>query len=68
MTKQRVTRQDLESAFSQAFSEGETAVRSIIPQAVVVGTAVVVAAVAFAYLAGRRRGRRRSSVIEIRRV
>ena len=37
-------------------------------QALAIGLAVVVASVAVIYLIGRRRGRRRGTVIEVRRI
>jgi hypothetical protein len=38
------------------------------PQAVVLAGAVVVAVLALTYLSGRRRGRKTSAVVEIRRL
>jgi len=64
----RITRQDLEDAFAGTIGDVETAARSSIPQVVVAGAAVLLTALALAYLAGRRRGRHRSAVVEIRRL
>jgi hypothetical protein len=64
----RITRQDLEDAFRGAVGEVETVAKSSIPQAVVAGAALFLVALALAYLAGRRRGRHRSAVVEIRRL
>jgi hypothetical protein len=64
----RITRADLESAFSQVIGEGETIAQSSGTQAALVVAAVALVVVALAYVAGRRRGRRRSALVEIRRL
>jgi hypothetical protein len=64
----RITRDDLEEAFTRLAGEGETAVKAAAPQAAVVAGAVALVVVVLAYLAGRRRGRHRSAVVEIRRI
>jgi hypothetical protein len=64
----RISRDDLEEAFTKVLGEGGTAARSAGPPALVLAAAVVVGVVALAYLSGRRRGRRRSTVIELRRI
>lgn len=67
-TTDRITRDDLEDSFKKILGEGEQATRQIIPPAVIT-TGVVAALVVFAfYLIGRRRGRRRSAVVEVRRI
>ncbi len=63
-----ITRGDLEAAFQKVVGEGEKAAGSAAPTALVVAGAVALGVVAIAYLAGKRRGRRKSSVIEIRRL
>ena len=63
-----ITRDDLEAAFQKFVGEGEKAVGSAVPSAVVVAGAAALCVVALAYLAGKRRGRQRSSVVEIRRL
>lgn len=67
-TERRVTRQDVEAAFAKALGEGESAGRAVMPQVLVAAGAVAVAVVTLAYLAGRRRGRRKTARIEIRRL
>lgn len=67
-TNGRITRTDLETAFSRVVGDGQEAATTIVPQALVVAGAVALAVVALAFLAGRRRGRRRSAVVEIRRL
>lgn len=63
-----ITRDDLEAAFRKVVGEGEKVVDTAAPTALVVAGAVALCVVTLAYLAGKRRGRKRSSVIEIRRL
>ena len=67
-SKDRITREDIEARFRALAGEVDEEVASARSQLVTVGLAVAVAVVAIAYLAGRRRGRRRGAVIEIVRV
>ena len=64
----RITRADIESKLKEMRGEvQETAEAAKVPiMAVVGGVAAVVVVVAF--LLGKRRGRRKSTVVEIRRV
>jgi len=64
----KITRDDLEAAFSQVIGEGEATAEAAVPQVLLVAGTVALAVVTLAYLAGKRRGRRRSAVVEIRRV
>jgi hypothetical protein len=64
----KISRDDLERAFSQIVGDGEEAAERTLPQIVVAGAAVVLGMVALAYLAGRRRGRGRSAVVQVRRI
>ena len=64
----RITREDLQAAYAQVLGEGEATVRAAAPQALAVGGAIGVVVVTLAFLAGRRRGRSRSAVVEIRRL
>jgi hypothetical protein len=64
----RITREDLQAAYSQVLGEGEATVRAAAPQALAVGGAIGLVIVTLAFLAGRRRGRTRSAVVEIRRL
>lgn len=63
-----ITRDDLEQAFQRVVGAGENAVESAVPTSLVLAGAVACCVVALAYLAGKRRGRRKSSVVEIRRL
>jgi hypothetical protein len=64
----RITREDLQAAYSQVLGEGEATVRAAAPRALAIGGAVGLALITLAFLAGRRRGRSRSAVVEIRRL
>lgn len=64
----RITRADLEKAFEKVVGEGEQTVERSAPTAAVVAGAAVLLVVALAFVAGKRRGRKRSSVVEIRRI
>ena len=64
----RITREDLQTAYSQVVGEGEATARQAAPRALAVGGAIAMAVVTLAFLAGRRRGRSRSAVVEIRRL
>jgi hypothetical protein len=63
-----ITRDDLEAAFQKVVGEGEQAVEAAVPTALIVAGAAAFLVVAIAYLAGKRRGRNKSSVVEIRRL
>ena len=63
-----ITRGDLEAAFQKVVGEGEKAVGSSAPTALIVAGAAALCVVALVYLAGKRRGRRKSSIVEIRRL
>ena len=63
-----VTRQDLEAKLAEISTELNTqadkAQRKLLP----VGIGALVLMILLAFLIGRRRGRRRSTIVEIRRV
>jgi hypothetical protein len=66
-TDRKITREDLEAAFSKVVGEGEATVSDAVPPVLLIAGAVVLGLVAMSYFAGRRRGRRRSTFLEIRR-
>jgi len=66
-TDRKITREDLEAAFSRVVGEGEATARDAVPPVLLMAGAVVLGLVALSYFAGRRRGRRRSTFLEIRR-
>jgi len=63
-----ITRADIEAAFRRVVGEGEKTVEKAFPVALVVAGATALAVVTLVFLAGKRRGRRKSAVIEIRRL
>jgi hypothetical protein len=64
----RITRDDLEAAFSQVLGEGEATAKEAAPQGIVIAGAVALGVITLSYLAGKRRGRRRSAIVEVRRI
>jgi len=63
-----ITRRDLESKFRELQGDLESAGESAKSYAIAVGAVAVVAVVGIAYLLGRKRGKRRSTVVEVRRI
>jgi hypothetical protein len=63
-----ITRRDLESKFRELQGEVDSAGASARSYALVVGAVAAVAVVGVAYFFGRRRGRKRSTVVEVRRL
>ena len=52
-TDRRITRDDLEAAFSEVVGEGEATARDAVPPVLLIAGAVALGVVAIAYLAGR---------------
>lgn len=67
-TNGRITRTDLEVAFSRTWGDGQEQATAAIPQALLVAGALGLALVAVVFVLGKRRGRRRSPLVEIRRI
>ena len=67
-TDQPVTRGTIESKLREIRGEVDTTARSARPYAVVAGVAVAVAVVTMAYLLGRRKGKKKTTLVEVRRV
>ncbi len=63
-----ITREDLQAAYAQVMGESEASVRAAAPRGLAIAGAIGILIVALAFLAGRRRGRARSAVVEIRRL
>ena len=63
-----ITREDLQAAYAQVVGEGEATARAAAPRGLAVAGAAAIVLLALAFLAGRRRGRARSAVVEIRRL
>jgi LPXTG-motif cell wall-anchored protein len=64
----RVTRADIESKLRQIRGEAEKTGESAKNAGMVVAGVVAVAFVGLAFFLGKRRGRRKSTIVEIRRV
>ena len=64
----RITREELQAAYSTVMGEGEATARAAAPRGLAAVGAVGVVVVTLAFLVGRRRGRSRSAVVEIRRL
>ena len=65
---ERITRDQIEAKFRELTGEVTDEVESTRSQVVTIGLAVGVALVAVVFLIGRRNGRRRSAVVEVRRI
>jgi hypothetical protein len=63
-----ITREDLQAAYAQVVGEGEATARAAAPRGLAVAGAIGILLLALAFLAGKRRGRGRSAVVEIRRL
>jgi hypothetical protein len=64
----RITRDDLQSAFEKVVGDGEQTARDSAPQVALIAGSVALGVIAIAYLFGRRGGRKRSAVLEIRQL
>jgi hypothetical protein len=65
---QTITRDQIEAKFREMTGGVTDEVEGAKSQALAIGLAVVVVSVAVVYLIGRRRGRRRSTIVEVRRI
>jgi hypothetical protein len=63
-----VTRTDIEEKLREIKGEVDTTTTAAKPYAIAAGAAVLVVVVGIAFLLGKRRGRKRTTVVEIRRV
>ncbi|MGH9286387.1 MAG: hypothetical protein ACRD0M_12050 [Acidimicrobiales bacterium] len=63
-----VTRSDIEEKLRRIRGEVDSATEAAKPLGAAIAAGVAVAVLAVAYLVGRRHGRRRRAVVEIRRV
>lgn len=64
----RITRDDIERKLREVQGEAQAAGEAGKSYAVIGATVAAVAIVATAYLLGRRKGRKRTTVVEVRRV
>jgi hypothetical protein len=65
---ERITRDDIEAKFRELTGEVADEVESTRSQVVTVGLALGVGLVAVVFLIGRRNGRRKSAIVEVRRI
>jgi hypothetical protein len=65
---EKITRDQIEAKFRDMTGGVTEEVEGVRSQALAIGLAVVVVSVALVYLAGRRRGRRKSTIVEVRRI
>lgn len=63
-----ITRSDIEAKFGQIRDATESGTGSAKGVGMVVGVAVVVGVVAVAYFFGNRRGKKRRTIVEVKRV
>jgi hypothetical protein len=63
-----VSRRDLESKLRELQGEVEEGTKTVASYAIAVGAVVVVGIALGAFLLGRRKGKRRTTVVEVRRV
>jgi hypothetical protein len=63
-----VTRADIETKLRQIRGEVDSTAKAALPIGLAVGAVAVSVVVGLAYLMGRRKGRKRATVVEIRRV
>ena len=67
-TAKPITRGDLETKLREVSGDVSDSVDAVKPQLFGGAAAVAILALVVAYLFGRRRGRKRSAIVEIRRV
>lgn len=65
---QPVTRDAIEAKLRQIKGEVDTSTAAAKPVALVVGVVVAVAVVGLAYVMGRRKGKKKTTLVEVRRV
>lgn len=63
-----VTRQAIEAKLREIKGEVDTTATAAKPVGLVVGVAVALAVVGLAYVMGRRKGKKKTTLVEVRRV
>ena len=63
-----IERRDLEAKFRELQGDVEHTARSATSTLVTVGAVVAVGVIAVAFFMGKRKGRRRSTIVEVRRI
>lgn len=65
---EKITRAQLEAKFREVTGGVTDEVEEVRSQALAIGLGIVVVGVAVVFLVGRRMGRRKSTVVEVRRI
>lgn len=65
---EKITRDQLEAKFREVTGGVTDEVEEVRSQALAIGLGIVVVGVAVVFLIGRRMGRRRSTIVEVRRI
>lgn len=68
LSSSRVTRADIEAKLRQVAGEVGKTTEAVKPNLMAIGAATATVLLTVAYLLGRRKGRRKATVVEIRRV
>jgi len=68
MSEARITRDDLEAKFRELEGEANETAQQARSYAMVAAAVVVVGVAAVAFVLGRRKGRKKTTVVEIRRI
>jgi hypothetical protein len=64
----RITREDIETKLRQLKGEGEEVIEANRSRGIVVAIVAGLGVIALAYFFGRRRGKKKSAIVEIRRL
>ena len=64
----KITRDDIEQKLRQIKGEVDSTTDTAKPYAIAAGAVLVVAVVGLAYLMGKRKGKKKTTVVEVRRV
>lgn len=65
---QRITRDDLEARFRSVQGEVEEQKANALQTAIAIGAVVAVGVIAVSFLLGRRKGKKRTTIVEVRRI
>ena len=68
MSDERVTRNDLEAKLREIKGEVDTTATAAKPVGLAVGVAVAIAVVGLVYVLGRRSAKKKTTIVEVRRV
>ena len=67
-TARPITRDDLERRFRKLQGDVQEQKQAVASTVIAVGAAVAIGVVAVAFLIGKRRGRKKTTVVEVRRI